>query len=259
MDGKNERAEEALLGEIVDGLCKRIRKRVEGKVWGNGLQGGEEVDDSVVKALRRFKRKSGDTDLEEYLERRYTWFCDSMMLQNVSKCYMEFNTEASELSVLEDLKPVETSYLDIRKSQRDEWRNMSVKLLTQGIAALKEGMYRKAASLFRDALKFDPESEVARNYYAKALKAERENRTTQTKFKQYRDEHRNGFSERVGQKRNRSEATDDTISSSIDEELRRRISNGDAALLRRMITEERDRKKRKKAKKKKKKKKKRRS
>ena len=77
------------------------------------------------------------------------------MLQNVSKCYMEFNTEASELSVLEDLKPVETSYLDIRKSQRDEWRNMSVKLLTQGIALLKEGRFKKAASLFRDALKFD--------------------------------------------------------------------------------------------------------
>eukprot|EP00938_MAST-03A_sp_MAST-3A-sp1_P004873 g4873.t1 len=164
MEGKNERAEEALLGEIVDGLCKRIRKRVEGKVWGNGLKGGEEVDDSVVKALRRFKRKSEDTDLEEYLERRYTWFCDSMMLQNVSKCYMQFNTEASELSVLEDLKPVETSYLDIRKSQRDEWRNMSVKLLTQGIAALKEGMYRKAASLFRDAYSNSLHDEMFQNW-----------------------------------------------------------------------------------------------
>ena len=62
--------------------------------------------------------------------------------------------------------------------------------------------------------------------------AERENRTSQTKFKRYRDERSDGFSERVGQKRNRS---DDTTSSSIDEELRRRISNGDAALLRIMI------------------------
>ena len=254
MEGKSERTEEIVLGEIVDRLCKRIGARVEGKVWGNGLKRGTEADDSVAKALRKFKRKkSEDTDLEEYLESRYTWFCDSMMLQNVSKCYMEFNTDASELSVLEDLKPVETSYLDIRKSQRDEWRNMSIKLLTQGIAVLKEGRFKKAASLFRDALKFDPESERARNYHEKALKAaERDNRTSQTKFKRHRDERSDGFSERVGQKRNRS---DDTTSSSIDEELRRRISNGDAALLRRMITEERNRKKRKKTKKKKKKKK----
>ena len=61
MEGKNERTEEVVLGEIVEGLCKRIGARVEGKVWGNGLKRGTEADDSVAKALV----KGGAIDLEQ--------------------------------------------------------------------------------------------------------------------------------------------------------------------------------------------------
>ena len=260
MEIESEKTEEDALNEVVDKVCRQIRSRVEKRVWGKGRKEGNE---EYVRAIRRFKRKKNEnTNLEEYLEKRYSWFCDSMMLENVSNCYMEFNTEASELSVSEDLKQVETSYLDIRRSQRDEWRNMSAKILTKGIAALKEQKYRKARDLFRDALKFDPESERARSFHAEALKAaeREENRASRTKFEQYRDKscnrNKNGLSGRVGQKRNRSEAEDD--SNKIDEELRRRISGGDAMLLRRMIIEERNREKSKKMKKKKKKKKKKR-
>jgi len=160
------------LDDIVGDLCKKLGPKVEAKKdvicrtrerYGVGREEFEA-------ATRRFVKRKRDSSLEKYLE-KYSWFSDPNILQIVADRYMDFNNDASELSVSEHLKPVKTTYLDIRRSQREEWRRTAIAITQKGKRALKSKLFHEAYRLFSDALRFDPQSEEASRGQEEAKRA----------------------------------------------------------------------------------------